>query len=261
MYFPLSTFMCVFSFHHPFVLACCSTYLLFSFNYRLSQQRSFAFYSCVSVATASSSTPSASCTHTCLSCSRSLSHRRRRRLFSLLFSRFHIRSHTTWHTTKRPPHTRLNVTHTAHSHTIDFLYSSTTTELCFTACVCALFFLGFFLFLCMRFACFRFWIWLLTLFFSLSVSLSLCQAAAFACVWVSSSFSPLRYLFIDYLNLTTKLDISTANNKLGLFPFFNVWMNIFLKDFLCFSYYAFFVSSFLACNSPRVCEFRLVLVW
>lgn len=94
-----------------------------------------------------------------------------------------------------------------------------------------------------------------------SLSLSLCQAAAFACVWVSSSFSPLRYLFIDYLNLTTKLDISTANNKLGLFPFFNVWMNIFLKDFLCFSYYAFFVSSFLACNSPRVCEFRLVLVW
>lgn len=61
-------------------------------------------------------------------------------LFSLLFSRFHIRSHTTWHTTKRPPHTRLNVTHTAHSHTIDFLYSSTTTELWFTACVCFVFF-------------------------------------------------------------------------------------------------------------------------
>lgn len=73
MYFPLSTFMCVFSFYHPFVLACCSTYLLFSFNYRLSQQRSFAFYSCVSVATASPSTPSASCTHTYLSCSHSLS--------------------------------------------------------------------------------------------------------------------------------------------------------------------------------------------
>lgn len=71
-----------------------------------------------------------------------------------------------------------------------------------------------------------------SLFFSICLSFSLSSSSV--CVWVSSSFSPLRYLFIDYLNLTTKLDISTANNKLGLFPFFNVWMNIFLKIFFVF---------------------------
>lgn len=99
--------------------------------------------------------------------------------------------------------------------------------------------------------------------FSLSflyLSLSLCQAA-FACVWVSSSFPSLRYLSIDYLNLTTKLDISTANNKLGLFPFFNVWMNIFLKIFFVFLLLRFFISRFLAGDSQRVCEFRFMFVF
>lgn len=77
-------------------------------------------------------------------------------------------------------------------------------------------------------------------------------------MWVSHPSFLLHffYFIIDYLNLTTKLDISTANSKLVFFSF-NVRVNIFL-DFLNYAFCCFrFSPRFI----PRFSRFFFVFGW
>lgn len=68
----------------------------------------------------------------------------------------------------------------------------------------------------------------------LSLSRRTHDAQFFTCVCVCSLFSSFLLCvssFIDYLNVTTKLDISTSSNKLG-FCFFNVCFSLYFEYFL-----------------------------